>query len=239
MHDDRSTYIDVIKHLLFKMEETPASEPGPSDGNTDPTWNGTGSPPPTTTNGVEMQVKTKKPKRAKEKTSNEISKVPSKDSSTQETKARICQRLKEGSKVEIASGPHFAGTIETPVRSNKTAPLADHEIDSLLEDISEIKLLLFCRLLLSHASALTADIRANSVDEFLNDPGVTDSDLRELALKMDNPGFQEIRDACADLRRGEESVDEVNVQSEEDEDTNDDDEIIADQELYLCSYQTQ
>lgn len=236
IHDERGTYVDLIKHLLFKSNDTQASVPGPSDtpiANLDQD-----SPSPETTNGAEnpvTQVKPKKSKKPKAKASEEVQKAPNKDESLQETKAQIRHRLKEGSRIEITSGPHVAGTIENPVRSRKTSPLADHEIETLLEDIAEIKLLLFCRLLLSHASALPAAIRANSVDDFLNDPELTDSDLRDLALKMDNPGLQEIRDACADLRRGDDEdliVFSDDEDSEDtDEETDEDEEILATQAL--------
>ena len=56
---------------------------------------------------------------------------------------------------------------------------------------------------------LPAALRASTVEEFLNDKDVSDTDLRDLCLKMDNPELQEIRDACADLGRGaQESEDE-------------------------------
>ena len=92
---------------------------------------------------------------------------------------------------------------------DRTAPIPDEEIDRLLEELTEIKLLLFCRILLSHATVLPAALRAANVEEFLNDKEVSDTDLRDLCLKMDNPGLQEIRDACADLGRvAEEGEDE-------------------------------
>lgn len=56
---------------------------------------------------------------------------------------------------------------------------------------------------------MPAALRAATVEDFLNDKDVSDTDLRGLCLKMDNPELQEIRDACADLGRGaEESEDE-------------------------------
>lgn len=72
-----------------------------------------------------------------------------------------------------------------------------------MKDIVEIKHLLFCRLLLSHASLLPIAIRANSAEEFLEGKEISNTDLRDLCLKMENPGLQEVRDECADLVRGE------------------------------------
>ena len=104
---------------------------------------------------------------------------------------------------------HISGTIDNPLElRDKTAPFPDSEIDELLHDMAEVKHLLFCRLLLGHAAVLPAAIKANSVEEFLNNKDVTDTDLRDLAIKLDNPGLQQIRDACADLGRGEEQDDE-------------------------------
>ena len=56
--------------------------------------------------------------------------------------------------------------------------------------------------MLSHATVLPAALRVSSVEEFLKDKeGVSDTDLRDLCLKMDNPGLNDIRDACADFGR--------------------------------------
>ena len=64
---------------------------------------------------------------------------------------------------------------------------------------------------------LPAALRAATVEDFLNDKDVSDTDLRDLCLKMDNPELQEIRDACADLGRGaEDSEDEDNEPLDED-----------------------
>lgn len=99
----------------------------------------------------------------------------------------------------------------------KTAPLPDSDIDQLLLDIVGIKQLLFCRLLLSHATLLPAALKASSVEDFLSDKDIADADLRDLCLKIECPGLQEIRDACADFGREEEDEDK------EDEDDNDED----------------
>lgn len=69
--------------------------------------------------------------------------------------------------------------------------------------MSEIKHLLFCRLLLPHTSLLPVAFRAGSVDELLNNANVKDAELRDLCLMMENPRPQNVRDACADLLRNE------------------------------------
>ncbi|KAL7625951.1 hypothetical protein AAE478_002720 [Parahypoxylon ruwenzoriense] len=128
-----------------------------------------------------------------------------------ETELEMRKRLKEGveKNYDDIEGPILVGTIESPHGTHlKTAPLADEEVDSLMRDIKEIKLLLFRRLLLSHASLLPAALRSSSVEEFLKDPEITESDLRDVCLKVEQPSLQDIRDACADLIRGDEPEDE-------------------------------
>lgn len=129
------------------------------------------------------------------------------------------KRLKEGIKLNYSKGFHVTGTIDSPIElKDKAAPYPDEEIDRLLEHVAEIKHLLLCRLLLSHATVLPAAIRASSVDEFLINSEVTDTDLQDLALKMDNLELQEIRNACADLGRGEKKDEEDdNYEDSEDE----------------------
>ncbi|KAI1206620.1 uncharacterized protein F4807DRAFT_463565 [Annulohypoxylon truncatum] len=141
--------------------------------------------------------------------------LPEPDKSNIETESEMRKRLKEGveKNYDHIEGPILVGTLEVPHGTHlKTAPLSDEEIDSLTKDIKEIKLLLFCRLLLSHASLLPAAVRASSVEEFLSDPEIASSDLRDLCLKVERPSLQDIRDACADLMRGDEP------EAEDDED---------------------
>ncbi|KAI0438334.1 hypothetical protein F4803DRAFT_535307 [Xylaria telfairii] len=125
-----------------------------------------------------------------------------------ETEQEMRRRLKEGveKNYEDVHGPILVGSLETPHGTyDKTPPMDDDEIETLMQDIKEIKLLLFCRLLLSHASLLPAALRATSVDEFLKDIKITETDLRDICLKVEQPSLQDIRDACADLLREDES----------------------------------
>lgn len=139
-----------------------------------------------------------------------------------ETKSQMRKRLKEGVQFSHGAGILLKGTIENPIEvADRTAPLSDKEIDEIIREITEIKHLLFCRLLLSHASLLPIAIRANSVEEFLNDKEINDADLRDLCLKMENPGLQEVRDACADLVRGEEEDEDMREETvKEDQENN-------------------
>lgn len=187
VEDDHRKYIDMIKVFLL-LEET--VEDVTDDGNKTPPIDGS-------------KIPRKKVGKAATK------KEPLKHVGM-ETKSQMRQRLKEGVELTHGTGLLLKGTIDNPIEvADRTAPLPDEEIDRLLEEITEIKHLLFCRLLLSHASLLPAAIRANNVDELLADKEISDVDLRDLCLKMENPGLQEVRDACADLVRGEEEIDNI------------------------------
>ena len=139
-----------------------------------------------------------------------------------ETKSQMRKRLKDGVQLSHGAGILLKGTIENPIEvADRTAPLSDKEIDEIIKEITEVKHLLFCRLLLSHASLLPIAIRANSVEEFLSDKEINDADLRDLCLKMENPGLQEVRDACADLVRGEERDEDMREETvKEDQENN-------------------
>ena len=121
------------------------------------------------------------------------------------------KRLQHGSEYKHEYGPVallVKGTIENPTFLTKTFSLPDDEIDRLLEEVSEIKHLLFCRLLLSYAALLPVALRANSVEEFLNDEEVSEAYLRDLCLKMEQPRLEDIRNACADLLRSGQQLEE-------------------------------
>jgi hypothetical protein len=91
---------------------------------------------------------------------------------------------------------------------NRTAPMTATETDSMIDEMKEVKLFIFCRLLLSHAVLLPIALESDSVEAFLFNPAVLDKDLRELCLKMEQPDLQIVRDACADLGRSEEEAQE-------------------------------
>ena len=76
-----------------------------------------------------------------------------------ESRADVQSRLRQGSIFKHEYGPVallVKGTVNAPLETaTRTPPLPDSEIDRLLEDIGEIKHLLLCRLLLSHAALFT------------------------------------------------------------------------------------
>ncbi|KAL9033474.1 MAG: hypothetical protein Q9180_005925 [Flavoplaca navasiana] len=208
IEDERGNYIDLIKHILLLTESVKDDAPKTKSSN-----NGIQAEE---TDASSSTVAAKKGKKSKSKALTNEESAPLSAKSTHDTRSQVRERLRNGIKLSYATGFHVAGTIDSPAETHdKTAPVPDDEIDQLLVDMAEVKHLLFCRLLLSHAAVLPAAIRASSVDEFLNDKEVTDTDLRDLALKLDNPGLQEIRDACADLGRGEEEEDDVYEEPEE------------------------
>ena len=215
IEDERGNYVNLIKHILLMTEDTSGNHEtnGPnlaSVGNAE-------AEPPTESTAPKAS---KKAKKSKQKAVTNGSDQPLLDKAAHDTASQVRRRLKEGVKLSYASGMHVAGTIDNPVElRDRTAPFPDEEIDELLQDMAEVKHLLFCRLLLAHATVLPAAVEANNVEDFLNSKDVTDTDLRDLAIKMDNPGLQEIRDACADLGRGEEEDDEDEGRSAE-EDSN-------------------
>lgn len=219
---DRGNFVELIKHFLW---QDGASLPPRTDlSNTKVTdTNGSSIPQGNAAKDEALGSSTvgKDSKSAKKKSNakNANTKTDEVPIDISETKMDMRRRLKQGSDYRHEYGPAsliVRGTIEDPVGFEKTLPLPDDEIDQLLEEISEIKCLLFCRLLLSHAALLPAAIRANSVDAFLNDQEVTIGNLRDLCLKMEKPDLQDIRDACADLGRGTEEAEDDDSETDDD-----------------------
>ena len=217
LEDERGTYIALIKHFLLMVNTTvdesdgEARKQGSNDTFVDqmlglPSGSGSVVESSPASKPLEKAKKARKTKNKGDTNEGAVERLP--DMSAQDSTEQIRKRLKEGVKHSYAAGHHVAGTIDNPVElQEKTAPLPDEEIDQLLLDVAEIKQLLLCRLLLSHATLLPAALEATSVEDFLNKREIPDADIRDLCLKMENPGLQEIRDACADLGRGEEEDD--------------------------------
>lgn len=131
------------------------------------------------------------------------------DKSNIETRAAMRDRLRRGVEKNYAYGPRAVGSFQTPLQlADKTAPLPEDEIKLLMADIAQIKLLLFRRLLLSHATLLPIATQVQSVADFLSHPDLQESDLRELCIRLENPSLQDVRDACADLSRDTSGVED-------------------------------
>ncbi|KAK2771436.1 hypothetical protein FQN52_000501 [Onygenales sp. PD_12] len=145
-----------------------------------------------------------------------------------ESREEVRQRLIEGMKIENGV-LLLRGTIDEPeLTSDRVPPIPADEADRLLDEISEIKNFLFCRLLLGNAALLPAAMRSSTVHELFKDPDVSVSDLRDICLKMEQPQLQDIRDACADFFRSNDENDELSSSagddSEEETDSDEDEE---------------
>jgi hypothetical protein len=124
-----------------------------------------------------------------------------------ETKDQMRDRLSKPVKFERSQGWYMGG--RGPLGVDATTPvLPDDEIEQLLSEVAEIKNFLFCRLLLSQATLLPIAMETGSVEEFLNRKEVAREHLRDLCLKLERPGLQDVRDACADFIRERDGLEE-------------------------------
>jgi hypothetical protein len=214
---ERDNYVDIIKFfLMIKDQDIKETE------------NATSNDVATTSAAVEPEpsdkLLSKSAKKRAQKAKADEKKLagPSKldpDGKTSksiemETKVQMKERLSKPVKFERPTG-WYMGDSETNMAINTHSPaIPDDEIDQLLEEIAEVKHFLFCRLLLSQASLLPIALKANSIEEFLANDQVTQEHLRDLALKLERPGLQDVRDACGDFYRGEHE-DEENDNTDE------------------------
>lgn len=189
VEDERTNHTDMVSlFLMLRDEAVKGSNPS--------------------TDEKQTSVFSNRSKKAKHKSSDQKPTPESPERTGLETRSQMRQRLKDGVSYSDGYGLLIKGTLENPIEvADRAGPLSHSEIDEPMKDIVEIKHLMFCRLLLSHASLLPIAIRANSAEEFLEGKEISNTDLRDLCLKMENPGLQEVRDACADLVRGGEEND--------------------------------
>jgi hypothetical protein len=132
-----------------------------------------------------------------------------------ETKKQMGERLRNSVRFERGTGWYLAG--KGPLGFNATTPvIPNDEIEQILNEVAEIKNFLFCRLILSQTTLLPAALETNSIEDFLNRTEVTREHLRDLCLKLERPGLQDVRDACADFIRERDGVED-----EEDSNTTD------------------
>lgn len=216
MNEKRERYLDLIRSFLWlehsatsatsktgapthgaKSTEQGSSPPG-HDGSLKTPFNSTDETVKAQDLSKSSRAKAKKKLKQKEDVKADVGSVHI------ETPEEMRSRLKTGMKHQYSTGWHVTGAVENPNMAEKTPALHDEEINTLIEDIIEIKSLLFCRLLLRHATLLPVALRAENIEDFFNSPDVPDSELRDLALKVEQPALQEIRDACADLARTDE-----------------------------------
>jgi hypothetical protein len=227
--------IDLIRHFLWmespeavvagnitglEEQDIPGNEVAASQTN-----DGTVAIPDKINAQAETPASSKKSKKKKKKaaeastaatSSQSHAPQPLPDKALIESKESMHERLAHGTEINRGhvSGLMVAGTIENPQVETKTRSFPEDEIQRLLGEITEIKHLLFCRLVLGHPTLLPIALRANSVEEFFADAEVTGAALRDICLKMEKPGLQEIRDACADFFRSDQEEDENSPDSD-------------------------
>jgi hypothetical protein len=127
-----------------------------------------------------------------------------------ETKQQMSDRLRNSVKFERSRGWYVNGNGPLGIDS-RTPVISDDEIEQTLSEVAEIKSFLFCRSILSQITLLPAALESDSIEEFLNRSEVTREHLRDFCLKLERPGLQDVRDACADFireREGEEEEEE-------------------------------
>ncbi|KAK4213764.1 hypothetical protein QBC37DRAFT_440623 [Rhypophila decipiens] len=213
--DDRARYIHLIRHFLWmgdgeKKDELPDlvpvdAEPGSQDvkiGDAAAAEKENGDEQADAAPGQEGKKKRKRGgKNKKKKTvSPEVvaeqaqaaKKEPARepDEGLIKSKEDIFTRLKMGVEKDYShvDGPLLVGTAHNPPE-----------------------------LLFSHSKLLPAALRAKSIQEFLADPSISDSDLRDLCLQVEKPSLQALRDACADYFRGDEPDDYEDEEEKEEE----------------------
>jgi hypothetical protein len=226
--DERETFVDLIKLFLMLEDEEESAE-----GNGEQVENGAPSEnAPALSKSAKKRAK--KERAAEKKASSGPSEDPDArgpDTIEMESKSQLRKRLQEGVEYSRAKGYHVVGTLERPVELHqKAAAIPDDEIDTLLEEIAEVKTLLFCRLLLSHATLLPIALKVNSVEEFLESPEVTSANMRDLCLKLERPALQDVRDACADFARAKTGENGEDVESDEEDDETEREHIDEDDE---------
>jgi hypothetical protein len=221
---ERANYVDLIKFFLMLQDQNVSTASNEND-NFPPTAGPSVSEPEN-----EKPLSKSAKKRAK-KANTEQKKLenPTSESSDErgpktiemETKRQMRDRLCKPVKYERPMGFYTATTTGPKAFHAETKPIPEDELDILLEEVAEIKHLLLCRLLLSHATLLPIALRADSMEEFLADDNVTREHLRDLCLKLERPGLQDVRDACADFVRGEDGPAEKPLANGSEEDDRD------------------
>ncbi|KAF2668818.1 hypothetical protein BT63DRAFT_286330 [Microthyrium microscopicum] len=113
-------------------------------------------------------------------------------------------------KDSIESRHDMQKRLESGVRSHcgykDVPPMRPDQVEEELANVQQIKKLLFCRHLLSHGSLFRIAVKAMSIEEFLANKDLEVSELQSLCLRLVNPSFEEIRDACADFHRVNDSA---------------------------------
>lgn len=202
---ERDNYIDLINYFLMVDNASNALP--------EPEFESESSKPSgvSAKTLVDNKVLSKSAKKRAKKANSEMKKLadPASRSSQgqgsavieMETKSQMRERLAKPITFERPTGWYFGSSVQDMSPDAQTYPLPDAEINSLLEEVREVKNYLFCRILLSQASLLPVALESESIEQFLADERVTRDHLRDLCLKLERPILQDVRDACADFSR--------------------------------------
>lgn len=223
---ERDNYVDLIKYfLMLQTQEAMVAPDAESNAAVEPS---TQNPEP-----EQKKVLSKSAKKRAKKANSEARKqdAPSKNATDDkgpntiemETKDQMRDRLSKPVRFERPVGFYTASPVGPTGIFAETKAVPEDELETLLDEVAEVKHLLFCRLLLSHVTLLPIALQSQSIEDFLDDEAVTREHLRDLCLKLERPALQDVRDACADFVRGDEGVeDETDADKphEEDEESN-------------------
>ncbi|KAH5505946.1 hypothetical protein HBI81_224330 [Parastagonospora nodorum] len=143
-----------------------------------------------------------------------------------EIRQQMRERLRNPVKFERAKSWYTNGNGPIGIDA-KTPALPDEEVEKVLDEVGEIKNFLFCRLLLSQATLVPAALETDSIKDFLHRPEVIREHLRDLCLKLEQPGLQDMRDACTDFTRERDGVAEEELNTMDDVDDFGDDKYVT------------
>ena len=245
MEDERAGFVDIMRQLLWLggsqernadvLEQNTPSATVPEQSSTVLPGKDRENVDPTKSMSKNARKRTKAKGKAPGMSRQDEGGSTNKDSGlvkahVNETREEMRKRLLDGVCYKTDQGvcrEKMIGTPETPHATvGKVPGISVVEVEKILEEVAEIKLYLFCRLVLSQAPLLPAALRAQSVEDFLRDAQVATAELRDLCLKMEQPGLQEVRDACADFFCGGE-----NETAEETNRSDDHEEIVVTEDL--------
>ncbi|KAL1603395.1 hypothetical protein SLS59_004492 [Nothophoma quercina] len=130
-----------------------------------------------------------------------------------ETRSQMRERLRKPVRFERATGWYVQGAGPNAFDA-QTPIIPDDEIEQLLDEVSEIKNFIFCRLLLAQSTLLPIALKAESIEDFIDNEEVTREHLRNLCLKLERPQLQDVRDACADFIRDRDGVEDLEEPTE-------------------------
>jgi hypothetical protein len=226
---ERENYVELIKYFLM-LKDHGSNDPAqvaPDSNDTPPIESAAQPAAPT-------KALSKSAKKRVKKVNAETKKLAEPTSQTgegrgpnvieMETRAQMHYRLRTPVKYERVNGWYVQGAGPTGL-SAETPAIPEDEVEKLLDEVAEIKSFIFCRLLLAQSTLFPAALKAESIEDFIGKEEVTRENLRDLCLKLERPGLQDVRDACADFireRDGVEDLEEPEIKDDQNDDDYDD-----------------